>query len=180
MAEDWLALAEILSHAGLGDRVVAWREGAPVDRSTFVADALAWCAAFGALVAGPRVALYIEDGYDFACALFGAWQAGKQVNLPGDTQPATLARLLPQVDACAGNLPGALPWPARTASSGARAPAPIDPTRAGLVVHTSGSSGEPLAIPKTLAQLDSELRALQAERAATEEAWLSAAAELEA
>ena len=162
MAEDWLALADILSHAGLGDRVVAWRHGAPVDRSTFVADALAWCAAFGALVAGPRVALYIEDGYDFACALFGAWQAGKQVNLPGDTQPATLARLLPQVDACAGDLPGALPRPARAAAPGARAAAPIDPTQAGLVVHTSGSSGEPLAIPKTLAQLDTELQALQA------------------
>ena len=30
-----------------------------------------------------------------------------------------------------------------------------------LVIHTSGSNGEPVAIPRRLAQLDAEVRALQ-------------------
>ena len=120
----------------------------------FSADVERWAQTFSA-VAGERVAIYFNDSYEFGCALFGAWHAGKIPMLPGDTQPQTLERLLPQVAACAGELPGALV----SAAHGPQTPLrELDPQAARLVIYTSGSSGEPLAISKRLDQLDSEVR----------------------
>lgn len=149
---DWLSLAEVAARPGLAGRAVALRGGEPIRRAQFLADVQAWCAGFAAL-RGARVALYFDDSYDFAAALYGAWHAGKQVFLPGDAQPATLQRLLPEVDGCAGALPGAL----RPVAGAKPALAPLDPRTTGLCVYTSGSSGEPLAIHKRLDQLDAEI-----------------------
>lgn len=160
---EWLTLADVAARPGLEDRPVAWRRGELLRRARFLADVAAWHAAFAAQP-GQRVALHFDDGYDFAAALYGAWHAGKQVYLPGDTQPATLQRLLPEVDACAGSLPGALQAAAVPAVVLAREPLDLRTTR--LVVYTSGSSGEPMAIHKQLAQLDAEIHTQQATFAA--------------
>lgn len=159
MAE-WLSLADVAAAPGLSTRAVARVGGGVRMREQFIAEVLGWRAAF-ARVDGPCVALHVEDTYTFVCALFGAWHAGKTVALPGDTQPDTLARLLPEVAACAGDLPGAV-QPATGATAAGMPPlAPLDLRRARVVVHTSGSSGEPLAIDKSLAQLDAEVRTLE-------------------
>ncbi|MEY4563079.1 MAG: hypothetical protein RLZZ618_2356 [Pseudomonadota bacterium] len=156
---EWLPLSEVVSRSGLSERVVAWQGGALLRRDRFLSDVAAWQATF-ASQPGARVALYFEDGYRFACALFGAWHAGKQVCLPGDVQPATLQRLAVESDLRAGDLPNAL-QPASASAS--HAPwAPLDLLHTRLVVYTSGSSGEPLAIPKGLVQLDAEMQTLQA------------------
>ena len=111
---------------------------------------------------GARWALFVEDTFDFAAALFGAWHAGKTVIVPGDMQDDTVARLR----GVGRRLPGR---PAR-----ARSRVPRRARRAArrsrrwireatqLVVYTSGTNGEPLAIPKRLAQLDAEVHALEA------------------
>lgn len=156
---EWLALTEVASRPGMAERPVAWRGGELITRARFLADVRAWQAAFAAQ-AGLRVALYFDDGYEFATALYGAWHAGKEVYLPGDAQPATLQRLLPVVDACAGALPGAV-QPREAAGSEIACPA-LDLRATRLVVYTSGSSGEPVAIHKQLAQLDAEIHTLQA------------------
>jgi len=155
---EWLPLTDVAARPGLGHRPIACVRGDLMGRAQFIAGVQAWRAAF-ATVPGPRVALYFGDTFAFVCALFGAWHAGKHVSLPGDAQPDTLARLLPTVDACGGDLPGALsPLP--------EAPhvhlAPLDPWRSSLAVHTSGSNGEPLSIAKALAQLDAEMHTLEA------------------
>jgi len=138
--------------------IVAWRAGEALTRSRFESEVAAWRAAFEA-AGGARWALYADDAFDFAAALFGAWHAGKTVVLPGDAQPATLARLRACTDGLAGDLPGAL---ARAPLAGAMSPPrPLDLDAARLVIHTSGTSGEPLAIDKRLAQLDAEVRALE-------------------
>ena len=154
---EWLALTEVAARPGLEDRPVAWCRGELVRRAQFLADVSAWQAAFAAHE-GQRVALHFDDGYDFAAALYGAWHAGKQVYLPGDTQPATLQRLLPEVDLCAGSLPGAV----QVAAPGLLVREPLDRLGTKLVVYTSGSSGEPVAIHKLLAQLDAEIHTQQA------------------
>jgi acyl-CoA synthetase (AMP-forming)/AMP-acid ligase II len=118
----------------------------------FVADVRRWHTAFAAH-GGQRFALYFDDAYDFATALFGAWHAGKEAVLPGDAQPATVQRLLPEVDGCAGLLPGALVAGEPTGA----ALQPLDLQRTRVVIYTSGSSGQPLAIGKRLAQLESEI-----------------------
>lgn len=127
-------------------------------RGAWLARVAAWHATFAA-APGDAVALHLDDSFEFAAALFAAWQAGKTPWLPGDTLPATLARLSAQVAAFAGDLPGGLqaatPPPPHTACG-------LDADGCRLVLFTSGSTGEPGAIAKTLRQLDNEVAALDA------------------
>jgi acyl-coenzyme A synthetase/AMP-(fatty) acid ligase/3-hydroxymyristoyl/3-hydroxydecanoyl-(acyl carrier protein) dehydratase len=153
------ALGEVALSASAPAAVVAWRAGAALTRTHFEAEVAAWRAAFAA-AGGTRWALHADDAFDFAAALFGAWHAGKVVVLPGDAQPATLARLRACTDGLAGDLPGAL---ARAPlADGLHPLRPLDLDATSLVIHTSGTSGEPLAIGKRLAQLDAEVHALEA------------------
>ena len=158
MAE-WLSLHDLAVRAVDGGRPVArGPAGRTVTHAHFLAE-VGRSGAAGCTGAGPRVGLYTDDTLTFLAALFGAWHAGKAVSLPGDLQPATLARLLPLVGAVAGELPGALTPPAVAPALAAQ---PLDPRATRLSVHTSGSSGDPVAIDKSLAQLDAELHTLEA------------------
>lgn len=156
MAE-WMDLATLALVPGDARRVVGRRGQQQFTHADFVAGVRAWHAAFAAH-GGERFALYFDDPCEFAAALFGAWHAGKEAVLPGDVQPATVQRLLPEVDGCAGLLPGAI----APAAASQDAPGPLDLERTRLVMYTSGSSGQPLAIAKRLRQLDAEVRNLQA------------------
>jgi acyl-coenzyme A synthetase/AMP-(fatty) acid ligase len=147
---DWISLARV-ALPGPDGRPVARRNGQAIAHAQFARDVARWHAAFAARP-GARVAIYFEDSYDFACALFGAWHAGKETFLPGDAQPATLQRLLPAVNACAGDLPGAL----QPADAPGATLAPLDLEATRLVIYTSGSSGQPLEIHKQLAQFEAE------------------------
>src|SRR5881392_3783574 len=154
---DWLGLHEVACAPRPG-RPVARRGGLSLDHVRFVEDVHRWRAAF-ANARGRRFALFFDDGYELGCALFGAWHAGKAVVLPGDAQPGTLARLMPMVDGCAGALPGALETAA--VPRGDPPLAPLDLEQVKLVIYTSGSSGQPVAIEKSLRQFDAEIRNLQ-------------------
>jgi acyl-coenzyme A synthetase/AMP-(fatty) acid ligase len=159
VGDSFIPLAELASRPGLDDRPVAWREGCTVGRAEWLRAVGCWQSAFEAQ-AGDRVGLYLDDPLQFSAALYGAWHAGKTVVVPGDAQPATVQRLRSQADAFAGDLPqGVQP----AAQPGAKLRAALDPRRARLVLFTSGSSGEPAAIPKALSQLDAEIR-MQHER----------------
>ncbi|MCK9684297.1 AMP-binding protein [Scleromatobacter humisilvae] len=136
---------------------VAWRACEPLSAADFAGQAGAWRDLL-ATQGGTRWALFAEDTFDFAAALFGAWHAGKTVIVPGDMQDDTVARLRADCDGFLGDLPGAL---ARPAPARAAAFEPLDRAATQLIVHTSGTSGEPLAIPKRLAQLDAEVHALE-------------------
>ena len=138
---------------------VAWRAGEPLAAADFARQVAAWRDLLAARP-GTRWALFAEDSFEFAAALFGAWHAGKTVIVPGDMQDDTVARLRAASDGFLGALPGALARPA-PASAGEPAFAPLDRDTTQLVVYTSGTNGEPLAIPKRLAQLDAEVHALE-------------------
>src|SRR4051812_26341665 len=161
-AAGWRPLTELPRRATLsherGD-VVALRDGVPLGTAAFAGAAAAWRDAL-AVQPGRRWALWCEDAFDFAAALFGAWHAGKVVVVPGDMQADTVARLRGEVDGFLGELPGAMARPASADAAPAFAPLDADATQ--LVVHTSGTNGEPLAIVKRLAQLDAEAHALEA------------------
>ncbi|WP_077034415.1 AMP-binding protein [Pelomonas sp. KK5] len=153
---DFIDLPGLLA-ARAGSEPMGRRGGAVVSFAEFRAEAACWRAAFAA-APGQRFALYFEDTLAFAAALFGLWHAGKCAVLPGDALPATLERLSAHVDAYAGVLPNAL-QPLPVPDDGAWAP--LDPEARQLTVFTSGSTGEPVAIPKRLDQMFSEVRALQ-------------------
>lgn len=153
-----LSLAEVAAADAPPTRPIGRRGGRDIDRAEFLARVDAWQAAFAAQP-GTRWALLTDDAIEFAAALYGAWHAGKRVYLPADAQAATLARLGTLVDGLAGELPDAL-QPAAAALPRPRQP--LDARHAGLVLFTSGSSGEPVGIAKSLGQLQAEIGAQQA------------------
>lgn len=158
MCPVWLPLPEVAVRPGMADRAFAHRGGKQLSRADFLAGVDAWQLRLAA-EPGARWALYTNDSAEFAVMLFGAWHAGKTVLLPGDMQPTTLASLTSEVDGSLGQLPGALAAaPAVAAAQPRRA---LDLQHTKLVVFTSGSSGEPEAIGKTLSQLDAEMHTLQ-------------------
>ena len=158
-AAGWRALTALPRRTASPDSAVAWRGGEPLSQAAFAAQVAAWRDTLAAH-SGLRWALFVEDTYDFAAALFGAWHAGKTVIVPGDMQDDTVARLRAASDGFLGDLPGALARPAPATRELAWSPLDRDATQ--LIVYTSGTNGEPLAIPKRLAQLDAEVHALEA------------------
>ena len=146
-------------------RLVAWRQGRAVGLEEFLGRVGAWHSALRRR-SGRNFALYTEDGVEFAAALFGAWQAGKIVYLPGDNLPGTCIRLSTAVDGFLGEF---------TAEWSPIAPEletgdvdtdrfqPLESDFVGLVLFTSGSTGAPEAIPKKLAQLAREVATLESE-----------------
>lgn len=148
-----LPLARAAAHT------VAATGGHTVSHADWVRAVQAWCAAFQK-VQGTEVGLYFDDPLAFAAALWGAWHAGKTPVLASDLQPHTLAHLLPQVQASAGLLPGAV-QPDEAAAPGLVL-RPLSLSNARVVLFTSGSTGVPERIVKFLSQLDAEVHALQA------------------
>ena len=141
--------------------IAGWRSGQAVTMADWRERVSAW-RALCLRTPGSNVALYLDDSVEFGAALLGAWQAGKTVWLTADTLAATCTTLAAGVDAFLGQFPArclpqlpapgdvcALPWSAPAANFDA------------LVVHTSGSTGQPEAIPKRLAQLTSEVATLE-------------------
>jgi acyl-coenzyme A synthetase/AMP-(fatty) acid ligase len=154
---EWLGLGEVASRTGEPARPVARRRGELLTHDRFVAQAARWQAAFAAQP-GRRFALFFDDAFEFAAALYGAWHAGKQPVLPGDAQPLTIEALRLQVDGWAGDVPQPTVQPA---GAGTAARAALDLHEARVSIFTSGSSGQPVAIDKRLAQLDAEVRHLE-------------------
>lgn len=157
-------LRSLLSQGRPAASLLAKRGGQAISFAEFEAQAAAWRTAAEAL-AGPRVALFIEDSFDFAAALFGLWHAGKQVVLPADVLPLTLARLAHTVDAFAGEFPAQPAVPRLQIQAGSSAPvkpwAELDEQAQLLQIFTSGSTAEPCAIPKRLGQLFDEVLGLE-------------------
>ncbi|MDB5776042.1 MAG: AMP-binding protein [Herbaspirillum sp.] len=157
------------------DATVAYRDGQALDNRRFRACTAAWHD-FLAARPGRKFALFINDSFDFSTALYGAWLAGKTVYLPGDALHATCVSLSAGVDGFLGDfdaewspltLPPTLPLTLPISQSDAGVsdtPAlvqTLDPDFDGLVVYTSGSSGDAQAIPKRLSQLASEVATLE-------------------
>ena len=164
MAE-WIPL-EALATRPCAGRAWARAANGVLGHACFRAEVARWRAAFAAQ-SGKRWALYFADAAMFAAALYGAWHAGKQVYLCADPLPDMLARLAGEVDGLAGEfpdtataLPRCTPDPSR-GDDGRDWPA-LDPAASRLVIYTSGSTGAASAIEKSLAQLSSEVRALEA------------------
>jgi acyl-coenzyme A synthetase/AMP-(fatty) acid ligase len=142
--------------AWLEDRLVSWR--AYHDRVAALALALQ-------SHHERRWLLACEDPLDFVSGLFALWHAGKVAILPPSLRPGVLESL-------GGVADGLL-----DASAFSVTPEPdqpplpsLDPASTRLELYTSGSTGEPKAIPKSLAQLDNEVMVLEQvwrQRAAT-------------
>ncbi|WP_250535524.1 AMP-binding protein [Caballeronia sp. AZ10_KS36] len=105
-----------------------------------------------------RYALSIDDPFDFACALFALFACGKTPVIPASSAPGYLADLADAYDAVLTDADIAA---ATVDTRGLDAlMLRVDP-RAPLTLYTSGSSGTPKPIHKTLAQFDAEVHTLE-------------------
>ncbi|PLZ04289.1 AMP-dependent synthetase [Burkholderia sp. WAC0059] len=158
-----IALPDLLASGRPPETAVCIDGAASIDFAVFRARVLA---VGEALAARPeqRYALCIEDPFDFACALFALWAVAKAPVVPPNATPACLAELAFAYDAVLADadLRAFDAVPASHASHAMRAGRPIEP-EASLTLFTSGSSGTPKAIHKTLAQLDAEVHTLEAQ-----------------
>ncbi|HWT67939.1 MAG TPA: AMP-binding protein [Pseudomonas sp.] len=106
-----------------------------------------------------RIAVHLEDAANLAIALLGAWRAGVSVLLPADLQPQTRLRWSNDVELWLTDQPDDVHL------SDFRYPplgtAELDLDRCTLSLCTSGSSGEPKRIEKSLRQLVNEVEALE-------------------
>ena len=163
---EFIELHELLATGRNADAALALRAGVRLLFSEFAERANAWRTVF-ATMPGEKIALFFEDSAAFACALFGAWHAGKQAVLPADVLPETLRRLSTICAGCAGDFPADAPLSRVSASASPDAAQDaaqwqtLDPERIALFVFTSGSTGEPTLVPKRLSQLSAEVRALE-------------------
>jgi len=106
-----------------------------------------------------RWLLCLDDTFEFACGLFALMAAGKQVVIPSNTLAASRQELSGSYDAILDDLDALL-------AGGLADPALPRLQRLDLgsiiSLYTSGSSGTPKEIRKTLAQFDAEVTALDA------------------
>ena len=135
-----LPVALNLAPAGSPPRVRTWAE---------FTSAAAGAADQARAAGGRRWVLACPEAWDFAAGLFGLLLAGRTVVLPPNFLPQTLEELEREAD-------GAL-WEIR--SRGTVAAGTLLSGK--LEFWTSGSTGEPKAVPKDLAQLDAEVAMLE-------------------
>ena len=141
-----------------GRNVPVCRDGAAVlDRAAFRARVAALMSLVQSLAA-QRYALCIDDPFDFACALFALFACGKEPVIPANATPGYLADLAEAYDAILtdATLPPHTQADAFAPAHNTR----IDP-QAPLTLYTSGSSGRPKPIRKTLAQFNAEVHTLE-------------------
>jgi len=106
-----------------------------------------------------RLAVHLEDAADLAIALLGAWRAGVSVLLPADLQAQTRQRWSQEVDLWLTDQPGDAQL--HNFDQPGLVGAELDLDQCRLSLCTSGSSGEPKRIDKTLRQLANEVEALE-------------------
>ncbi|MCF4997815.1 AMP-binding protein [Pseudomonas syringae] len=106
-----------------------------------------------------RLAVHLDDAAELAIALLGAWRAGVSVLLPSDLQPQTRQRWSGDVDLWLTDQAGDAHLSDLRQEPLAEAELNLD--RCTLSLCTSGSSGEPKRIDKTVRQLANEVEALE-------------------
>lgn len=155
-----IALHELLS-APHADNTPVCRDGASMlDAASFRSHVLNAAAVLRSQTA-QRVALCIDDPFHFACVLFALFACGKTPVVPANSTQGYLADLAGAYDALLtdADVPTLIAH-ASSARPAAATHIAIDP-HAPLVLFTSGSSGTPKPVHKTLAQFDAEVRTLE-------------------
>ncbi|MBN27148.1 MAG: hypothetical protein CL578_19185 [Alteromonadaceae bacterium] len=144
--------------------IVAISRKEPLTSSMFVAKVSSWRRTLSQH-SGQRWVVYHSNPYEFLAIIYALWYEHKLPCIPGDDRPATLKRLSHQVDGFIGELPNAIQLEGKSpfATELLYTWQELPPQQIAIELYTSGSSGTPKAIIKTLAQLDNEILSLQSQ-----------------
>ena len=110
-------------------------------------------------------ALDTSDSFEFACALFGCWVAGKTpVLAPGHLLSGTDSALtIDGIIASTSRSPATKPIIALDQLSGAGVLDGIIPATSDLILFTSGSTGQPMQVRRTIRHFEAELTVLESQ-----------------
>lgn len=145
-------LARILTDGLPDDSVVAWR-GDTALRFRQLRAAVSALAATAH--AGQRVGLLCRDSFHFAAAFLAMAHAGTEIILPPGDHPATLTAL-------SGAFDRLIDDEAVSAATGGAPLSPVDAERVLITFFTSGSTGQPKRVTRTLAMVQHEVATLEA------------------
>ncbi|OGR96412.1 MAG: hypothetical protein A2016_12950 [Elusimicrobia bacterium GWF2_62_30] len=142
--------------------VVAFENGKPLDWGIFTRHVGGLCRELDGRPRGRWLAA-ANSSYAFAVSLCALWQTGNTAVLPPNLQKGSLEELTTGIRGMLGDVPGpggmvVLP-PA--AFSGDWEWKDLDSGRSALWLYTSGSAGGRKGVPKTLANIEEELAALE-------------------
>lgn len=104
--------------------------------------------------------LFHHDAYQFSVRLLALWSLNKKVIVPANNCPETLEKLKYHVDKCLGDLPGVVENDFSNKASVEDYQekfSVLNIEKPLLGIFTSGSSGEPEIIDKSIRQLEDEL-----------------------
>ncbi|MEC7307924.1 MULTISPECIES: AMP-binding protein [Vibrio] len=164
----YTSLSELLSQDRAPESIVCFDDNSEITWQTFN-DNLSQLVQLLSLSPFQRVAICTQDSYLFAVAFWASAAANKHIILPGNYQPCALAELSEQfdyllVDDSIGEVEVSDVRNIQTlldSSTSSKQPlidnlATMDLAAIQLTLFTSGSSGTPKAIDKTLEHLDIE------------------------
>ena len=154
-----IALHDLLVSARAGHTPVCRDVDAALDFADFRARTLSLAATLQARPS-KRYALCLEDSFDFACMLFALLACGKEPVIPANATPGYLADLSGAYDCLLTGADLAALERNAVAQDAAAGNWAIDPN-ARLTLFTSGSSGAPKPVHKTLAQFNAEVHTLE-------------------
>ncbi|CAK4074562.1 AMP-binding protein [Vibrio sp. 16] len=164
-ARSFTSISDLFTADRSGRSKVAFTANSAISWQTFTSDVAHNSARMKANRA-QRIALCFEDSYLFAVGFFAACLANKSLVLPGNYQPEAVRELSEHFDLLFHDDVIALESGIETSQI---EPAPTDfelekttlaSEEIALVLFTSGSSGQPKAISKTLHQLETEVAIL--------------------
>jgi 3-hydroxymyristoyl/3-hydroxydecanoyl-(acyl carrier protein) dehydratase len=162
MQANLIALSGCIAACSRDSSPAALHRGRPYRRDRFAAAVGQWASVLRC-DSGRRYALYTQDAYPFAVGLFALLHAGKEIWIPGNNLPDTVRQLEREGCRLLGDWPEADPFDPDAAFAEALGAASeifdLDVPR--IMLYTSGSSGQPKAVPKTLRQLQTEIEALE-------------------
>ncbi len=165
---DFLSIDEILSGNRDPEAVAGWCVGT----------SYRWCDLQAATAAvsdwllkrtAQKCLLAADDSYAFAIGFLGAAEAGCEILLPSNLKPGHLASIARSadvivsaapIDPCDRDVLDVMPLIARPQAT-CRLRRPIDLSQSRVSIHTSGSTGAPVGIERTLASLAAEVKTLE-------------------
>jgi len=141
---------------------VAVRSGEEVTSRDFVLRVQGWIDALKEKQ-GMRWAVYHSDSFEFLVILFALWQLKRTACISSDDRPGTVTRLANSVDGFIGEFSSSVTLIGEPGSknSAPRQWITLEPDFIALEIYTSGTSGDPKSIFKTINQLEREIEVLE-------------------